>query len=145
MSGVRCRKLRHYSVIPFLLSISAYSELTEIKMFTGINIVQSLHVCKRVLVWYPLAYLHGLKQKYFQHCEVTNCPAPRIENVPNRDTTVSYRTEPWILWTVTPLIDIDSLASKQKNIIYVWKMAHLLKIEKYTLNISQSSIINILW
>ncbi len=73
-------------------------------MFTGINLEQSLHVCKRVLVWYPLAYLHGLKQKYFQHCKVTNCPAPRIENVPNRDTTVWYRTEPWILWTVTPLV-----------------------------------------
>ncbi len=29
------------------------------------------------------------------------CPAPRIENVPNRDTIVSYRTEPWILWTIT--------------------------------------------
>ncbi len=27
-----------------------------------------------------------IKQKYFQHCDVTNCPAPRIENVPNRDT-----------------------------------------------------------
>ncbi len=48
--GVRCRKLRHYSIIPFLL----YSELTAIKMFTGINLAQSLHVCKpwckRVLV-----------------------------------------------------------------------------------------------
>ncbi len=90
--GIRCRKLRHYSVIPFLLSLSAYSELTEIKTFTGINLAQSLHV------WKP-----WLKQKYFQHCDVTNFPAPRIENVPNRDTTVSYRTEPWILWTVTPL------------------------------------------
>ncbi len=29
----------------FLLSLSVYSELTEIKMFTGINIEQSLHVC----------------------------------------------------------------------------------------------------
>ncbi len=100
--GVRCRKLHHYSIIPFLLSLSVYSELTEIKTFTGINLAQSLHVCKpwckRVLVWYPLACLHGLKQKYFQHCDVTNCPAPRIENIPNRDTTVSYRTEPWILW-----------------------------------------------
>ncbi len=37
-------------------------------MFTGINLAQSLHVCKRVLVLYPLAYLHGLKPKYFQHC-----------------------------------------------------------------------------
>ncbi len=57
---------------------------------------QSLHVCKpwckRVLVWYPLARLHGLKLKYFQHWDVTNCPAPHIENIPNRDTTVSYRT-----------------------------------------------------
>ncbi len=108
--GVRCRKLRHYSVILFLLSLSVYSELTAIKRFTSINLAQSLHVCKpwckRVLVWYPLARLHGLKQKYFQHCDVTNCPAPRIENIPNRDTTVSYRTEPWILWTVTPLIYI---------------------------------------
>ncbi len=59
-----------------------------------------------MLVWYPLARLHGLKQKYFQHCDITNCPAPRIENVPNHDTTVSYRTEPWILWTVTPLLSI---------------------------------------
>ncbi len=46
ISGVRCRKLRHYSIIPFLLSLSAYSELTEIKTFTGINLAQSLHVCK---------------------------------------------------------------------------------------------------
>ncbi len=108
--GVRCRKLRPYSVIPFLLSLSVYRELTAIKTFTGINLAQSLHVCKpwckRLLVWYPLARLHGLKQKYFQHCDVTNCPAPRIENIPNRDTTVSYRTKPWILWTVTPLIYI---------------------------------------
>ncbi len=108
--GVRCRKLRPYSVIPFLLSLSVYRELTAIKTFTGINLVQSLHTCKpwckRLLVWYPLARLHGLKQKYFQHCDVTNCPAPRIENIPNRDTTVSYRTKPWILWTVTPLIYI---------------------------------------
>ncbi len=42
ISGVRCRKLRHYSVILFLLSRSAYSELTEIKTFTGINFAQSL-------------------------------------------------------------------------------------------------------
>ncbi len=28
--GVRCRKLRHYSIIPFLLSLSVYSELTGI-------------------------------------------------------------------------------------------------------------------
>ncbi len=35
-------KLRHYSV---LLSLSAYSELTEIKTFTGINLAQSLHAC----------------------------------------------------------------------------------------------------
>ncbi len=44
--GVRCRKLRHYSIIPFLLSLSAYRELTAIKTFTGINLAQSLHVCK---------------------------------------------------------------------------------------------------
>ncbi len=63
--------------IPFLLSLSVNSELTAIKTFTGINLAQSLHVCKpwckRVLVWYPLARLHGLKQKYFQHCYVSNC------------------------------------------------------------------------
>ncbi len=116
--GFRCRKLRHYS-IPFLLSLSVYSELPEIKTFTSINLAQSLHVCKpwckRVLVWYPLGRLHGLKQKYFQHCDVTNCPAPRIENIPNRDTTVSYRTEPWILWTVTPLIYIYIHCKKKKK------------------------------
>ncbi len=44
--GVRCQKLRHYSVIPFLLLLSVYSELTAIKTFTGINLAQSLHVCK---------------------------------------------------------------------------------------------------
>ncbi len=27
----------------------------------------------------------GLNKKYFQHCDVTNCPAPRIKK----------RTEPW--------------------------------------------------
>ncbi len=42
--GVRCRKLLHYSVIPFILSLSAYSELTEIKTFTGINLAQSFYV-----------------------------------------------------------------------------------------------------
>ncbi len=83
--GFRCRKRLHYS-IPFLLSLSAYSELTEIKTFTGINLAQSCKPwCKRVLVWYPLARLHGLKQKYFQHCDVTNCPP----------TLYRKRTEPW--------------------------------------------------
>ncbi len=52
--------------------------------------------------------LHGLKQKYFQNCHVSN-PPPHIENVPNHDTTVSYRTEPWILWTVTPLLSIYTI------------------------------------
>ncbi len=41
------------------------------------------------------------KTEIFQHCDVTNCPPP-YENIPNRDTTVSYRTEPWILWTLHP-------------------------------------------
>ncbi len=50
ISCVRCRKLRNYSIIPFLLSLSAYSELTEIKMFTGINLAQSLHMCKHACV-----------------------------------------------------------------------------------------------
>ncbi len=152
ISGVRCRKLHHYSVIPFLLSLSVYSELTAIKTFTGINVAQSLHVCKLVLVWYPLARLtftfyiyafsrrfypkrltlhssysftfdqlllslgiepmilallapcstswatgkplslHGLKQKYFQHCDVTNCPPAPVSK--------TYRT-------VTPLCRIE--------------------------------------
>ncbi len=83
-------------------------------MFTGINIAQSLHVCKRVLVWYPLAYLHGLKQKYFQHCDVTNCPAPPVSKTYRTVTPpVSYRTELWSLWTVTPLIYIYIY-------IYIW-------------------------
>ncbi len=43
ISGVRCRKLRHYSIFPFLLSLFAYSELTEVKMFTSINLALSLH------------------------------------------------------------------------------------------------------
>ncbi len=98
MCGVRCRKLRHYSIITFLLSLSVCSELTEIKTFTGINLAQSLHVCKpwckRVLVWYPLARLHGLKQKYFQHCDVTNCPTPpyRKHTEPWHHCVVSNRT-----------------------------------------------------
>ncbi len=90
----------------FLLSLSVYSALTEIKMFPSINLVFSLHVCKHwckhLLVWEPLARLHGLKQKYFQHCNVTNRLAPPYQKL--TDTTVSYRTEPWILWTGTPLI-----------------------------------------
>ncbi len=127
-------KAPHYS-IPFLLSLSVYSELTEIKTFTGINLAQSLHVCKpwckRVLVWNPLARLHGLKQKYFQHCDVTNCPAPRIENIPNRDTTVSHRTEPWILWTVTPLVHRLMTIGHSQNIwrkvpdeavLHIWQL-----------------------
>ncbi len=38
--GVRCRKLLHYSIIPFLLSLYAYSESTAIKTFTGINLAR---------------------------------------------------------------------------------------------------------
>ncbi len=61
-------KAPHYSIIPFLLSLSAYSELTEIKNFTGINLAQSLHVCKpwckRVLVWYPIAPLPPVSKTY---------------------------------------------------------------------------------
>ncbi len=42
ISGVRCQKLRHYFVIPFFLSLSAYSELSEIKTFIVIiNLAQS--------------------------------------------------------------------------------------------------------
>ncbi len=52
------------SVITFLLSLSAYSEMTEIKVLFAV----CKPWCKRVLVWYPLARRHGLKQKYFQHC-----------------------------------------------------------------------------
>ncbi len=91
--GVRCWKLRHYSFIPFLLSLSVYSELTEIKTFTSINLAQSLHVCKRVLVWYPLAHLHGLKQKYFQHWH-NQLPRPpyRKHTEPWHHCVVSNRT-----------------------------------------------------
>ncbi len=89
---LRCRKLRNYSIILFLLSLSAYSELTEIKMFTGINIAQSLHVCKRVLVWYPLAYLHGLKTEIF--------PTLRRNQLPPPPVSKTYRT-------VTPLCRIE--------------------------------------
>ncbi len=35
-----------YSVITFLLSLSAHSVLTEIKTFTSINLEQSLLLCK---------------------------------------------------------------------------------------------------
>ncbi len=64
ISGIRCQKIHHYSVIPFLIqfnSIQVYlysafydtlvesfyfllSELTEIKTSTGITLEQSLHV-----------------------------------------------------------------------------------------------------
>ncbi len=80
----QCQQV-YFSVFTF---ISAYSELTGIKMLTSIILAFSLHVCKpwckRVLVWYPLARLHGLKLKYFQHWDITNCPAP-----------FRKRTEPW--------------------------------------------------
>ncbi len=108
--GVRCRKLRHYSIIPFLLSLSVYSELTAIKTFTGINLAQSLHVCKpwckRVLVWYPLARLHGLKTEIFPTLLHNQLPRPPYRKHTEPWHHVSYRTEPWILWTVTPLIYI---------------------------------------
>ncbi len=97
ISGIRCRKLRHYSIIPFLLSLSVNSELTEIKTFTSINLAKFAHVQTLVQTrafLISIGCLHGLKQKYFQHCDVTNCPAPRIENILNCDTTVLYRTEP---------------------------------------------------
>ncbi len=74
------------SGITFLLSLSASSELTEIKTFTSINLAQMLGLqpwCKSVHVRYPLARLHGLRQKYFQHCDVTNCPRTCIQNVLN--------------------------------------------------------------
>ncbi len=58
--------------------------------------------CKRVLVWFPLARLNGLKLKYFQHCDVTNCPAPVSKTY--RTVTPLCRIKPNILWTVTPLM-----------------------------------------
>ncbi len=58
------------------------------KTFTDVTLAQSLHVA---CVWYPLARLHGLKQKYFQHCDVTNYPVP---NVPNRTVTPLCHIEP---------------------------------------------------
>ncbi len=73
-------------VIPFLLSLSVgYSELTEIKMFTGITLAQSLHVGCVISIGLP---------SWFKTEIFPTSPSPRIENVPNRDTTVSYRTEP---------------------------------------------------
>ncbi len=88
-------------------------------MFTGTNLaefarVQTLvqtHACV-----ISLARLHGLKQKYFQHCDITSRPAPRIENVPNRDTTVSYRTETRILWTITPLVYIILMHAEEERL-----------------------------
>ncbi len=55
----------------FLLSLSASSELTEIKMFSSINI-ECANLGASVCMSYPLARLQGLKQKYSQHCKVTN-------------------------------------------------------------------------
>ncbi len=48
-------------------------------------------MCKCVLVWYPLAHLHGLKLKYFKHCNVTNYPTPESKTY----------------WTVTLLCRIE--------------------------------------
>ncbi len=101
LCSVRRRKLHHYSVIEFLLSLSAFSELTEIKMFTSINLAEFAHV-QTLMQTHACVISIGLK--HFQHCDVTNGPAPRIENVPNCDTTVPYRTKRWIFWTVTPHI-----------------------------------------
>ncbi len=55
----------------FLLSLSASSELTEIKTFTRINI-ECANTGASACLSYPLARLQGLKQKYSQHCEVSN-------------------------------------------------------------------------
>ncbi len=57
-----------------------HSELTEIKTFTGITLAQSLHVAYVICSGSPSWF----ETEILQHCE----------NVPNRDTPVSYQTEP---------------------------------------------------
>ncbi len=84
-------------------------------MFTSIYLAQSFHVCVCVCVcvcvWYPLARLHGLKQKYFQHWDVTNCPSPPISKTyqtvtplsciePNRTVNFVNRYTPNIIYII---------------------------------------------
>ncbi len=60
---------------------------------------------------------------------LASCPS--IENVPNRDTTQSYRTEPWILWTVTPLICMSvCLSGNHSNTLICCLFLLLWKLEK---------------
>ncbi len=90
ISGVRCRKLRHYSVIPFLLSLSAYSELTEITMFTGINLVQTLvQTCACVISTGSPSWF---KTEIF--------PTSRCNQLPRPPVSKTYRT-------MTPLCRIE--------------------------------------
>ncbi len=87
--GVRCRKLHHYSVIPFLLSLSVYIALTKIKMFTGINLVLSLVL---TLVQRPACVISIGSPSWFK-TEIF--PKLRCnQKHTDRDTNVSYRTEP---------------------------------------------------
>ncbi len=69
--------------------------------------IHSCVFCLVIVVHESLVCPEQLNFLFFRKIlQVPQIPAPCIENVPNRDTTVSYQTEPWILWTVTPLIYI---------------------------------------
>ncbi len=90
--GVRCRKLRHYSIIPFLLSLSVYSELNAIKTFTGINLAQSLHTLVQMRAclisigwpsWFKTEIFPTLPRPPVSKTYETVTPLCRIE--PNRE------------------------------------------------------------
>ncbi len=102
LCSVRRRKLHHYSVIQFLLSLSAFSELTEIKMFTSINLAEFAHV-QTLMQTHACVISIGLK--HFQHCDVTNGPAPPYRKctelwhncaVPNQTVNFLNRYTPYI-------------------------------------------------
>ncbi len=92
--GVRCRKLRHYSIIPFLLSLSVYSELTAIKTFTGINLarVQTLVQTRACLI--SIGLPSWFKTEIFPTLRRNQLPRPpyRKHTEPWHHCVVSNRT-----------------------------------------------------
>ncbi len=81
----------------FLLSLSVYGEMTEIKMFTDINLAFSLVQTRSSVI--SIDSPSWFKTEIFP----TLPPPPYLNR--NHDCTVLYRTELWIVWTVTPLVN----------------------------------------
>ncbi len=112
--GVRCRKLRHYS-IPFLLSLSAYSELTAIKTFTDINLAQSFAQVQTLCLLISIGSPSWFKTEVFPTLRHNQLPRPlyRKHTEPWHHCVVSNRTVNFVnrytlillAWNATELVN----------------------------------------